>query len=114
MREAAIAWADFERVEMRVGTVIAAEEFPKARKPAYKMTVDFGEEIGVRRSSAQITSLYTKEELVGKQVVGAVNFPAKQIGPFLSECLITGFYREDGAVILAVPDRPMINGSRLG
>jgi tRNA-binding protein len=109
-----IGWADFERVELRVGTVIAAEEFPEARKPAYKLTVDFGEEAGVLRSSVQITTLYTREELVGKQVVGVVNFPKKQIGPFLSECLITGFYREDGTVVLAIPDKPVPNGSKLG
>ncbi len=109
-----ITWADFERVELRVGTVTAAQAFPEARKPAYKLTVDFGDEIGVRRSSVQITTLYTAEELVGKQVVGVVNFPKKQIGPFLSECLITGFYREDGAVVLAVPDKPVANGSKLG
>jgi tRNA-binding protein len=109
-----ITWTDFERVELRVGTVIAAEEFPEARKPAYKLTVDFGEQVGVRRSSVQITALYTKEELVGKQVVGVVNFPTKQIGPFRSECLSTGFYREDGAVVLAVPDKPVPNGSKLG
>jgi tRNA-binding protein len=109
-----ITWADFERVELRVGTVVSAEEFPEARKPAYKLTVDFGEEVGVRRSSVQITALYSKEELVGKQVIGVVNFPRKQIGPFLSECLITGFYREEVAVVLAVPDKPVTNGSRLG
>ena len=109
-----ITWADFERVELRVGTVTGAEAFPEARKPAYKLTVDFGSKRGVRRSSVQITVLYTAEELIGKQVVGVVNFPQKQIGPFLSECLITGFYREDGAVVLAVPDKPMPNGSKLG
>jgi tRNA-binding protein len=109
-----ISWADFERVELRVGTVVAAEEFPEARKPAYKLTVDFGEEVGIRRSSVQITALYTKEGLMGKQVIGVVNFPKKQIGPFLSECLITGFYREDGAVVLAVPDKPVPNGSKSG
>ena len=109
-----ISWADFERVELRVGTVTAAEEFPEARNSAYKLTIDFGGEIGVRCSSVQITALYTKEELIGKQVVGVVNFPKKQIGPFLSECLITGFYRDDGAVVLAVPDKPVPDGSKLG
>ncbi len=109
-----IAWADFERVKLRVGTVIAAEEFPEAHKPAYKLTIDFGQEVGVLHSSVQITALYMREELVGKQVVGVVNFPRKQIGPFLSECLITGFYREDGAVVLAVPDKPVPDGSKLG
>ena len=109
-----IAWRDFERVELRVGTVIAVESFPEARKPAYKLTVDFGPEIGTRRSSVQITAHYSREELVGRQVVGVVNFPPKRIGPFLSECLITGFYREDGTVILAVPDKVVPNGAKLG
>lgn len=109
-----IAWQDFEKVELRVGTVIAVEPFPEARKPAYKLTVDFGPEIGTRRSSAQITAHYGREELVGRQVVGVVNFPAKRIGPFISECLISGFYREDGTVILAVPDKPVANGAKLG
>lgn len=109
-----ITWQDFEKVELRVGTVIAAEPFPEARKPAYKLTVDFGPQTGVRRSSAQITADYSLEELVGRQVLGVVNFPAKRIGPFTSECLITGFYREDGTVVLAVPDKPVPNGAKLG
>lgn len=109
-----ISWADFEAVELRVGTVIAAETFPEARRPAYKVTVDFGPEIGVRRSSAQVTTLYTPEELVGRQVVGVVNFPPKQVGPMMSEFLLTGFYREDGAVVLAVPERAVPNGAKLG
>ena len=109
-----ISWADFEKVELRVGTVVAVEPFPEARKPAYKLTVDFGPEIGFRRSSAQITARYTPDELQGRQVVGVVNFPPKRIGPFSSECLITGFYREDGSVILAVPDQPVPNGAKLG
>ena len=109
-----IAWQDFEKVELRVGTVTAVEPFPEARKPAYKLTVDFGPEIGTRRSSAQLTAHYRPEELMGRQVVGVVNFPAKRIGPFMSECLITGFYREDGTVILAVPDKPVADGAKLG
>ncbi len=109
-----IAWADFEKVELRVGTVMAVESFPEARKPAYKLTVDFGPEVGIRRSSAQITAHYSLDELQGRQVVGVVNFPSKRIGPFTSECLITGFYREDGSVILAVPDKPVPNGAKLG
>lgn len=108
-----LSWQEFERVELRVGTVIAAEDFPEARKPAYKLTVDFGDDIGERRSSAQITDLYTREELVGKQVLAVVNFPKKQIGPFLSECLVTGLVQADGSVVLAVPDRPCANGLRL-
>ena len=109
-----IAWQDFEKVELRVGTVVKAEPFPEARKPAYKLTVNFGPEIGERRSSVQITVHYTLEELVGRQVLGVVNFPPKRIGPVMSECLITGFYREDGSVVLAVPDKPVPNGAKLG
>ena len=109
-----ISWADFEAVELRVGTVVAAEVFPEARRPAYRVTVDFGPEIGVRRTSAQVMTLYAPEELVGRQVVGVVNFPPKQIGPMMSEFLLTGFYREDGAVVLAVPERTVPNGAKLG
>lgn len=108
-----ISWADFEKVELRVGTIVAAEPFPEARKPAYKLTVDFGPEIGMRRSSAQITVHYRLDELVGRQVVGVVNFPAKQIGPFVSECLVTGFADENGDVVLARPDKPVPNGAKL-
>ena len=109
-----IDWGDFARVELRVGTVVRVEDFPEARKPAYKLWVDFGEEIGERKSSAQITDLYGKQELLGRQVVAVVNFPPKQIGPMRSECLVTGFYREDGAVVLAQPERPVPNGAKLG
>lgn len=108
-----IAWSDFEKVVIAVGTVTHAEPFAEARKPAYKITVDFGADIGVKRTSAQVTDLYAPEELVGRQVVGVVNFPPKQIGPMLSEFLLTGFHREDGAVVLAVPDRPVPHGARL-
>jgi tRNA-binding protein len=109
-----ITWQQFEAVEMRAGTIVSVEDFPEARKPAYKIAVDFGPEIGVRRTSAQITAVYTKEDLLGRQVMGVINFPPKQIGPVRSEFLLTGFYREDGAVILAVPEQPVQNGARLG
>ncbi len=109
-----ITWEEFEAVELRVGTIIRAEEYPEARKPAYKLWVDFGHEIGVKQSSAQITTHYTREELVGKQIVGVVNFPPKQIGKFMSEFLCTGFYRPDGSVVLAIPERDVPNGAKLG
>jgi tRNA-binding protein len=109
-----ISWKDFEKVELRVGTIIEVEDFPEAHKPAYKLTIDFGEEIGTKKSSAQITDLYSEEELIGTQVISVTNFPPKQIGPFVSECLITGFYRDDGNVVLAVPDKKVSNGSKLG
>ena len=108
-----IDWDDFAKVELRVGTIVEAEEFPEARKPAYKLKVDFGAEIGIRKSSAQVTDAYRVDELVGRQVVGVVNFPPKQIGPVRSECLVTGFHRDDGAVILAVPDSAVPNGAKL-
>lgn len=108
-----ITWRDFEKVELRVGRIVAAEPFPQARKPAYKLRVDFGPEVGERRSSAQITERYTPEELVGRRVVGVVNFPPKQIGPFLSECLVTGFHDDEGAVVLCVPDGDVPLGARL-
>lgn len=109
-----IRWADFEAVELRVGTVVAAEPFPEARVPAYRITTDFGPEIGRLKASARLTDLYEPEDLVGRQVVGVVNFPPKQIGPMMSECLITGFYRDDGAVVLAVPEQEVPNGAKLG
>jgi tRNA-binding protein len=108
-----INWNEFEQVELRVGTIIEVMDFPEARKPAYKLTIDFGKEIGIKKSSAQITEIYTKEELLNKQVIGVVNFPPKQIGPFISECLITGFTGENGAIVLAVPDQKVPNGSKL-
>ena len=101
-------------MELRVGTIVQAEDFPKARKPAYILHVDFGDEIGIKKSSAQITDLYSKNELIGKQVIAVTNFPPKQIGPILSECLITGFYQPNGDVVLAVQDKKIENGSRLG
>ncbi len=107
-----ISWQDFEKVELRVGTIVSAQAFAEAIKPAYKLTIDFGE-IGIKESSAQITDLYSLEELVGKQIIGVINFPAKKIGPFMSECLVTGFIHEDAGVVLAVPDKRANNGSRL-
>jgi tRNA-binding protein len=109
-----ITWEEFESVELRVGTIIRAEEYPEARKPAYKLWVDFGAEIGVKQTSAQITTYYTREELVGKQIVGVVNFPPKQIGKFMSEFLCTGFYRADGSVVLAIPERSVDNWAKIG
>jgi tRNA-binding protein len=108
-----ISWDDFARVELRVGRVVRAEAFPEARKPAYVLHVDFGEEIGTRKASAQITDLYELEELEGKLVVAVVNFPKKQIGPLMSECLVTGFHNEQGEVALCVPDRPVPLGTKL-
>lgn len=108
-----IGWDDFTKVELRVGKIISAEVFKEARKPAYILQVDFGEEIGTRKSSAQITAAYTPEELIGRQVMAVVNFPKKQIGPLMSECLVTGFHREDGAVVLAVPDQEVPLGAKL-
>ncbi len=108
-----ISCSEFEQVQLLTGTIINAEEFPEAHKPAYILTVDFGEETGVRKSSAQITQRYTRQELVGKQIIGVVNFPAKKIGPFMSECLITGFINENNEVVLAVPDIKVKNGLKL-
>ncbi|MFO7671689.1 MAG: tRNA-binding protein [Bacteroidales bacterium] len=109
-----INWNDFEKIELRAGTVVEVEEFPEARKPAFKLKIDFGSEIGLKRSSAQIKDLYRAEDLLHKQVICVVNFPAKQVGPFISECLVTGLYNERGEVVLAVPDCQVHNGARLG
>ena len=107
-----LSWSDFEKVEMRVGTVLEVEDFPEARNPAYKLQIDFGEAIGIRKSSAQITALYSKEELIGAQVVAVVNFPRKQIGPFMSECLVLGAV--DGKeVTLLTPNKNVANGLRI-
>ncbi|MDT8378108.1 MAG: tRNA-binding protein [Desulfotignum sp.] len=108
-----ISWDEFTKVELRVGRVLSAEVFPEARKPAYVLQVDFGEEMGIRKSSAQITHLYKPEELVGKLVVAVVNFPKKQIGPLMSECLVTGFHNASGEVALCVPDKPVPLGAKL-
>ena len=108
-----IAWADFEKVELRVGTVLEVLDFPEARRPAWKLRIDFGAGLGVRTSSAQLTALYGREDLVGRQVIAVVNFPVKQIGPFRSEVLVTGFHDEQGRVVLAMPERPVPNGTKL-
>ena len=108
-----ITWDDFMKVELRVGRVLQAEVFKEARKPAYKLLVDFGPELGQRKSSAQITQLYQPEELIGRLVVAVVNFPKKQIGPLMSECLVTGFHNADGHVALCVPDQEIPLGTRL-
>lgn len=113
MSEQTISWDDFERVKLCVGTVTSVEDFPEAHKPAYKIKVDFGPEIGELKTSARVAELYSKEELQGRQIVGVVNFPAKQIGPVRSEFLLTGFYQEDGYVVIAMPERKVPNGSRL-
>ncbi len=107
-----ISWNDFEKVELRVGTVLSVEDFPEARKPAYKLVIDFGE-FGIKKSSVQITKHYKKGDLIGKQVVGVINFPAKQIGPFISECLTTGFADENGDVVLTQPEQKVPNGSKM-
>lgn len=108
-----ITWDEFENVELRVGTVIDVEEFPEARNPAYKLKIDFGETLGIRKSSAQITTLYSKQDLIGRQVLAVTNFPPKQIGPFMSECLVTGVKTEKGGVVLVGPDSRVADGLRL-
>ncbi|MCB1410493.1 MAG: tRNA-binding protein [Rhodobacter sp.] len=108
-----IDFEDFLKVDIRVGTVLAVEDFPQARKPAWKLTVDFGAEIGVKRSSAQITTHYGKEDLVGRQVLAVVNFPPRQIGPFMSEVLVLGLHDDANAVVVIGPERAVPNGARL-
>lgn len=109
-----ISWDDFAKIDMRAGTIVEVLPFPEARRPAYKLIIDFGEDIGIRKSSAQITDLYSMEELIGRQILGVVNFPPKQIGPFMSECLVTGFYNQENHVVLLHPERPVQNGARFG
>lgn len=111
--EQSLSWQDFEKVEMRIGTIIKVNDFPEARKAAYQLTIDFGTEIGIKKSSAQITKRYLKEDLIGKQIVAVVNFPKKQIGNFMSECLILGSVNEDDIVLLS-SDVKVENGLRIG
>lgn len=108
-----LTWDEFENVKMYVGTITAVNDFPEARKPAFQLTIDFGAEIGVRKSSAQITKHYKKEELIGRQIIAVVNFPKKQIGPFMSECLVLGAVESDGGVVLLHPDLKVENGLRI-
>jgi len=108
-----ISFDDFMKVDIRVGTVTHAEAFPEARKPAIKLWVDYGDEIGVKKSSAQITNHYAPQDLIGRQVMGVVNFPPRQIGPFMSEALVLGLHDDDGAVVLIAPDQEVPNGARM-
>ncbi len=109
-----ISWTDFDKIDIRVGTIIAAHDFPKARKAAYQLLIDFGNEIGTLRSSAQITSFYKKEDLLNRQVIAVVNFPPKRIADFISECLVLGVYDENKDVILLQPGIPVTNGMKIG
>ena len=109
-----ISWDDFEKIDIRCGTIIDVKDFPKAKKPSYQFQIDFGEELGTKRSSAQVTQLYKKEELLNRQVIAVVNFPPKQIAGFFSECLILGVYDENNHVILLQPERAVKNGQRIG
>lgn len=113
MSDTFISWNDFEKIDIRSGTIIEANDFPKARKPAYQLTIDFGP-LGIKRSSAQITHHYSKEDLLSKQVVAVVNFPVKQIAGFFSECLVLGIYDEHNDVVLLKPDKPVANGQKIG
>ena len=108
-----ISWEDFEKVDIRTGTILEVNDFPGARKPAYQLTIDFGE-LGIKKSSAQITAVYNKDELPGKQVIAVVNFPVKQIANFFSECLVLGVYNENNEVVLLQPTLPVKNGSKIG
>ena len=108
-----ISWADFEKVDIRSGTIVEAVPFPEARKPAFKLTIDFGPAIGTRRSSAQITALYAPEELVGRQVIAVTNFAPRQIGPFMSEVLVLGLSDAEGRITLLSPDHPVPDGARM-
>ena len=110
----AISWSDFEKVEIRCGTVIDVKDFPKARKPSYQIWIDFGAELGIKKSSAQVTKFYRKEDLLARQIIAVVNFPPKQIAGFFSECLVLGVYDENNHVILLQPERAVKNGQRIG
>lgn len=109
-----ITWNDFEKIDIRAGTIIKAEPFPKAKKPAFQLLIDFGSKIGIRRSSAQITAHYSLEDLLNRQVVAVVNFPPKQIANFVSECLVLGIYDEQNDVVLLKPDKPVSDGMKIG
>jgi len=114
MMNSPITWSDFEKIDMRAGTIIEVSDFPKARKPAFKLKIDFGSEIGIKQSSAQITRFYNKENLLNRQVIAVVNFPPKQIADFMSECLVLGVYDENKDVILLQPGQPAANGMKIG
>lgn len=109
-----LSWQEFEKVAMRVGTILAVDDFPEARKPAYQLTIDFGSDIGIRKTSAQITKRYLKSDLLNRQIVAVVNFPKKQIGKFMSECLVLGAVGDNGDVVLLAPDFKIENGLRIG
>lgn len=109
-----LSWQEFEKVAMRVGTILAVDDFPEARKPAYQLTIDFGADIGIRKTSAQITKRYLKSDLLNRQIVAVVNFPKKQIGKFMSECLVLGAVGDEGDVVLLAPDFKIENGLRIG
>jgi tRNA-binding protein len=114
MNETDLTWSQFEKVEMRVGTILEVHDFPEARKPAYQLTIDFGSALGIKKTSAQITKRYQKEDLMNRQIVAVVNFPKKQIGKFMSECLVLGAMGAEGDVILLAPDFKIENGLRIG
>jgi tRNA-binding protein len=109
-----ISWTDFEKIDIRTGTIIKAELFPEAKKPAYKLTIDFGKELGIKKSSAQITQHYSPQDLEGRQIIAVVNFPTKQIATFISECLVLGVYDESNSVVLLQPQQPLSNGLKIG
>ena len=109
-----LTWNDFEKIDMRIGTIISVADFPEARKPAYQLSIDFGSELGIKKSSAQITKRYQKEDLIGKQVVAVVNFPKKQIGKFNSECLVLGSIGDENDIVLLTSDQEVLNGLRIG